>query len=98
MRSIPSNLTDMPSSSFIRSAEPVLLSKAMADVLESKKGTLNRVSTESIDKIQKMVETYLVNSKERSLSKNKKRHILKMLSDLRCALDDLEISDISRTY
>lgn len=98
MKNFSPDVCDMPSSSFVKSGEPVMLSRAMADVLESKKGTLNRVSSESIDKIQRMVESYLINSKERSLSKNKRKHILKILGDLRCAIDDVKINDISRTY
>lgn len=75
-----------------------MFSQAMTDVLESKKGRLNRVSSESLDKIQKMVDSYLINSKEKSLSKNRKKHILKLLDELRSAINDVEISDISRTY
>lgn len=75
-----------------------MFSQAMMDVLESKKGRLNRVSSESLDKIQKMVDSYLINSKEKSLSKNRKKHILKLLDELRSAINDVEISDISRTY
>lgn len=98
MRSVQSNLTDMPHSSFVKSDEPMILSQALTDVLESKRGTLKRTSSDSLDKIQRMVESYLVNSKEKSLTKNKKRNILKIISELRTALDELNISDISRTY
>lgn len=98
MRSVSPDICDMQSSSFIKSTEPAMFSQAMSDVLESKKGRLNRVSSESLDKIQKMVDSYLINSKEKSLSKNRKKHILKLIDELRCAINDVEISDISRTY
>ncbi len=98
MRNVSSDICDMQRSSFIKSTEPAMFSQAMMDVLESKKGRLNRVSSESLDKIQKMVDSYLINSKEKSLSKNRKKHILKLLDELRSAINDVEISDISRTY